>query len=328
MTAGTRRAVVALDAKTGEQIWVYSLDEGKRAEMAPRVLSGRGCRTGPTGRATSESSTSRSGIASSIDAKTGQPIPTFGKDGMVDLKEGVVYGKLVNGTWQQGRSRSSRANRDQLDPAGRRRRHRRAVRDGRRAPLRIHQQRQGSRAGLRCSDRQAALALRHDARPRRIRPRNLGKRLVELDGQHGVWTEMSATPTRPGLPAGRIAHDRRLRRESSGQPACSPKPRRRRLKTGEEVALPDRASRSLGLRPDRRTAPDGRHDRRQAAQDHRPAEQAGWLYTFDRVTGEPIWPIVENPVPQSDVPGEKTRRRSRSRAGRLSSRATISRKTT
>jgi len=41
-TAGTRRAVVALYAKTGEQKWVYSLDEGKRAEMAPRVLSGRG----------------------------------------------------------------------------------------------------------------------------------------------------------------------------------------------------------------------------------------------------------------------------------------------
>jgi quinoprotein glucose dehydrogenase len=32
----------------------------------------------------------------------------------------------------------------------------------------------------------------------------------------------------------------------------------------------------------------------------------GWLYTFDRITGEPIWPIVEKPVPQSDVPGEKT----------------------
>jgi len=32
----------------------------------------------------------------------------------------------------------------------------------------------------------------------------------------------------------------------------------------------------------------------------------GWLYTFDRATGEPIWPIVETPVLQSDVPDEKT----------------------
>lgn len=32
----------------------------------------------------------------------------------------------------------------------------------------------------------------------------------------------------------------------------------------------------------------------------------GYCYVFDRVTGEPIWPIVETPVPQSTVPGEKT----------------------
>jgi quinoprotein glucose dehydrogenase len=30
----------------------------------------------------------------------------------------------------------------------------------------------------------------------------------------------------------------------------------------------------------------------------------GWLYVFDRVTGEPIWPITEMPVPKADVPGE------------------------
>jgi len=29
-----------------------------------------------------------------------------------------------------------------------------------------------------------------------------------------------------------------------------------------------------------------------------------FLYVFDRVTGKPIWPIVETPVPQGDVPGE------------------------
>jgi glucose dehydrogenase len=30
----------------------------------------------------------------------------------------------------------------------------------------------------------------------------------------------------------------------------------------------------------------------------------GFAYTFNRVTGEPIWPIVERPVAQSDLPGE------------------------
>src|SRR5881296_907676 len=41
-TAGSRRSVVALDAKTGELIWVHSLREGRRAAIAPRQLSGRG----------------------------------------------------------------------------------------------------------------------------------------------------------------------------------------------------------------------------------------------------------------------------------------------
>ncbi len=31
-----------------------------------------------------------------------------------------------------------------------------------------------------------------------------------------------------------------------------------------------------------------------------------WLYTFDRVTGQPVWAIEERPVQQTDVPGEKT----------------------
>src|SRR5215469_14501017 len=31
-----------------------------------------------------------------------------------------------------------------------------------------------------------------------------------------------------------------------------------------------------------------------------------FTYVFDRVTGKPVWPIIERPVPQSNVPGEKT----------------------
>jgi quinoprotein glucose dehydrogenase len=31
-----------------------------------------------------------------------------------------------------------------------------------------------------------------------------------------------------------------------------------------------------------------------------------FAYVFNRVTGEPVWPIVERPVPQSTVPGERT----------------------
>src|SRR5216117_1080962 len=41
-TAGTRRAVVALDAATGELLWMHREDEGARGDAAPRKLSGRG----------------------------------------------------------------------------------------------------------------------------------------------------------------------------------------------------------------------------------------------------------------------------------------------
>src|SRR5438128_8721113 len=41
-TGGTRRAVVALDAASGEQLWVHSEREGARGSGAPRQLSGRG----------------------------------------------------------------------------------------------------------------------------------------------------------------------------------------------------------------------------------------------------------------------------------------------
>jgi quinoprotein glucose dehydrogenase len=36
------------------------------------------------------------------------------------------------------------------------------------------------------------------------------------------------------------------------------------------------------------------------------ASKQGYLYVFDRVSGKPLWPIVEKAVPQSDVPGERT----------------------
>jgi len=34
------------------------------------------------------------------------------------------------------------------------------------------------------------------------------------------------------------------------------------------------------------------------------ANKTGWVYVFDRVSGEPVWPIEERPVPQSLIPGE------------------------
>ena len=36
------------------------------------------------------------------------------------------------------------------------------------------------------------------------------------------------------------------------------------------------------------------------------ASKNGFLFVFDRVSGKPLWPIEERPVPKSEVPGEQT----------------------
>lgn len=36
------------------------------------------------------------------------------------------------------------------------------------------------------------------------------------------------------------------------------------------------------------------------------ATKQGFMFVFDRVTGQPLWPIEERPVPSSDMPGEET----------------------
>jgi quinoprotein glucose dehydrogenase len=88
-TAGSRRAVVALNAGTGEMKWMYSLDEGKRGEAAPRRLSGRGLSywtDGPGGKDERIIYVTPGYQMIALSAATGRPIPNFGKDGIVDLK--------------------------------------------------------------------------------------------------------------------------------------------------------------------------------------------------------------------------------------------------
>src|SRR6188474_1601653 len=92
-TAGTRRSVIALDGATGELIWVHRYPEGVRGANAPRQLSGRGLAYWTDGRGDDRIIYVTPGYRMiALDAKTGQPVTTFGKDGVVDLKVGVVYG--------------------------------------------------------------------------------------------------------------------------------------------------------------------------------------------------------------------------------------------
>ena len=93
-TAGTRRAAIALDAQTGELIWMYSLREGRRGGLAPRQLSGRGLSYWTDGQGDNLVLYITPGYRLiALRAETGDPIPEFGENGIVDLKVGVAFGR-------------------------------------------------------------------------------------------------------------------------------------------------------------------------------------------------------------------------------------------
>jgi quinoprotein glucose dehydrogenase len=90
-TAGTRRSVVALDAATGELLWVHGENEGRRGQSAPRQLSGRGLAYWTDGGSGPNSDERILYVTPgyqlvALNAKTGNRVPTFGKDGVIDLK--------------------------------------------------------------------------------------------------------------------------------------------------------------------------------------------------------------------------------------------------
>ncbi len=88
-TAGTRRAVVALDAATGEMRWMHSEDEGVRGPAGARQGAGRGL----SWWSNADGSDQRILYVTpgyrmiALDANTGTPVDSFGDNGVVDLKQ-------------------------------------------------------------------------------------------------------------------------------------------------------------------------------------------------------------------------------------------------
>ncbi len=85
-TGGSRRSVVALDAASGELLWVHREDEGMRGTYAPRQLSGHGVAYWTDGKEERILYVTPGYRLMALNAKTGQPIASFGKNGVVDLK--------------------------------------------------------------------------------------------------------------------------------------------------------------------------------------------------------------------------------------------------
>jgi quinoprotein glucose dehydrogenase len=295
-TGGTRRSVVALDAATGELKWVYSLDEGQRADQAPRQLSGRGLTYWTDGREERIFYVTRGYTLVGLDAKTGRPAEGFGKKGFVDLKLdddqvidpikddiGLHAAPIVGGNTVI----VGAAHRDSGQP--------RSMTNVK-GFVRGYDVKTGKR-----------LWIFHTIPS----PGEFGNDTWEKDswsytGNTGVW--------------GQIAIDEELGRaylpveDATGDEYGGHRPGANLfsdslvcvdLKTGKRVwhyqlihhDIWDRDIPSPPLLAD--ITVNGRAIKAVA----QPTKQA-FLYVFDRVTGEPVWPIEERPVPKGSVPGE------------------------
>jgi quinoprotein glucose dehydrogenase len=85
-TTGSSRWVVAADAVTGTTRWIWKIDEADRVGAAPRRDSGRGVAFWTNGTDQRIFTVTPGFQLVALDARTGRPVTTFGKDGVVDLK--------------------------------------------------------------------------------------------------------------------------------------------------------------------------------------------------------------------------------------------------
>ena len=102
-TAGSRRAVIALDAESGELLWVHGEHEGERGAASPRQLSGRGLAYWSDGKGDDRILYTTPGYRLiCLNAHNGMMITSFGKGGVVDLKlddDQVVSAWNDKGEW-------------------------------------------------------------------------------------------------------------------------------------------------------------------------------------------------------------------------------------
>ena len=274
--------------------------------IAPRQLSGRGVSywTDGQGRRSRHLCDHRlsSGRAECPDRRSRSR--SFGKNGMVDLKVGVVNGhRTSRSIWRPARSACTSTPMvvEDMVIVGSR------FKEG--MTVVTHNNTKGLVRAFDVRTRQAAVDISTPFRGRASLATIPGRTIPgPTNGNTGVWTQMTVDEDLGlvYLPV-EIPTSDYLRRRAARQQSVRREPGLRRSEDRQaQVAFPDRASSDLGLRSVLGADP-GRHQRRwQADQGRAVPSKEAFLYVFDRVTGQPVWPIEERPVPQSDVPGEKT----------------------
>jgi quinoprotein glucose dehydrogenase len=296
LTAGSRRAAVALDAATGEMLWMHSINEGKRGDAAPRQLSGRGLAYWTDGTDARVIYVTPGYQMIALDARTGQRIPTFGTGGIVDLKrDNDQEIDELNG--EIGLHAAPIVAKDTIIVGaahieGSAPRHYKAAIGN----VRAYDVRTGQRRWI------------FHTVPR---PGEFGHDTWLEDswiqaGNTGVWAQMSVDEelnmvyAGVELPTGDYYGGHRPGDGLFGESIVALD-----LTTGERKwhyqtvhhgiwdwdipCAPILADIVVDGRPIKALAQPTKH---------------GWLFVLDRITGKPVWPIEERPVPKGDVPRE------------------------
>src|ERR1700687_5761538 len=310
-TAGSRRAAIALDAVTGELLWVHGEHEGERGGAAPRQLSGRGLAYWSDGKQERIFYITPGFRLIGLDAKTGVLIPSFGKGGVVDLKlddDQAISAWNAKGEWvpdlttgEIGIQSAPVVAKDTILVGA-------AFREG--MTPKSMRNNKGYVRGFDVRSGKRLWIFHTIPMKGEVGYDTWDKGSAEYTGNTGVWTQISVDE-QLGLvylpvesPSSDFYGGHRPGNNLFGESIVCVD-----LKTGHKKwhyqivhhpiwdydlsSPPILADITVNGRPIKAVA--------------LPSKEA-FLYVFDRVTGQPVWPIEERPVPQSDLPGEKTPR--------------------
>jgi len=292
-TIGAQRDIVAINAATGEVLWQWQANEGARFDAAPRKGSGRGVAFWTDGEKRRVMTITPGFFLVSLDADTGLPDPEFGNNGIIDMQQGLRLG--AGRTDIDIGSSMPPFVMDDVIVVG---------------PAMVVSMRPPSKFNVKGDVRA------YDARTgehlwtfKTIPERGefgsetwLGDG-AEITGNAGVWAPMSGDPElgHVYLPVESATGDR-YGGDRPGSNLFSSSLVAVDVKTGErqwhfQMIHHDIWDWDNPSAPILADLPNGRKVVMQVT-------KQSFVYTFDRLTGEPIWPIEELPVPVGDVPGE------------------------
>jgi len=292
-TIGAQRDIVAINAATGEVLWQWQANEGARFDAAPRKGSGRGVAFWTDGEKRRVMTITPGFFLVSLDADTGLPDPEFGNNGIIDMQQGLRLG--AGRTDIDIGSSMPPLVMDDAIVVG---------------PAMVVSMRPPSKFNVKGDVRA------YDARTgehlwtfKTIPERGefgsetwLGDG-AEITGNAGVWAPMSGDPElgHVYLPVESATGDR-YGGDRPGSNLFSSSLVAVDVKTGErqwhfQMIHHDIWDWDNPSAPILADLPNGRKVVMQVT-------KQSFVYTFDRQTGEPIWPIEELPVPVGDVPGE------------------------